>query len=173
MSLPKTMANGVSNSSAQASRSSNHRISRKAPQSWIPVITICGSVSAVIVVTCSMSLASREVMSPECSSSPVNSCLRNRLLKICRRRAFDWRTLAAVVNQKPTCRSTTPPTTVSTSSATILSTSSAVPVRIVSSMKRRLSHTISRPSTTCPIPVTMRTAMFQRMPRALCQSQTR
>ena len=75
ISLPKTMANGVSNSNAHASRSSNQRISRKAPQSLMPVINISGRVSVVTFVTCSMSLANREDTSPECSSSPVNNCL--------------------------------------------------------------------------------------------------
>ena len=99
MSLPKTMASGVSSNRVHANRSSNQRISRKAPQSWVPVITIWGSVSLQTVLICSMSLANRELTSPECSSSPVYNCRRKRLLKIVSRRALDCLTPAEVVSQ--------------------------------------------------------------------------
>ena len=52
------------------------------------------------------------------------------------------------------------PSTGSTNSSTILSTSSAVPVRMVSSMNRLLNHTISSPSTTCPMPATMDSFLY-------------
>ena len=99
MPLPKTMAMGVSNSRTHASRASNHRISRKAPQSCITVIIIWGRVSVQIVLTCSMSFASRAFTSPECMSFSVNSCRRNRLLKMRRRSVFVWRILAVVIIQ--------------------------------------------------------------------------
>ena len=170
ISLPNTMATGVSNSNAHASRASNQCINKNAPQSCIAVIAIWGRVSVHTVLTCSISFANRDVTSPECKSSPSKSCRRNRLLKKNSLSLFICRILATVVSQNPTCRNTTPPTTVTTSHTTIRNTSSTLPMRIVTSMKRLLSHTISRPSNTCPIPATMRTTILQRMPRVLCHS---
>ena len=99
ISLPKMMASGVSNSSAHASRASNHRISMNAPHSCITVMAICGMVSVQMVLTCSMSLASRDVTSPECSSCSSNSWRRNRLLNIRSRSQLVCRTSAVVVSQ--------------------------------------------------------------------------
>ena len=66
--FPRTMASGVKITSAQASHASKNRMSKKAPNSWIAVTTICGNVSATTLETESMSFERREVTSPEWSS---------------------------------------------------------------------------------------------------------
>ena len=60
----------------------------------MPVMSICGSTSVVALHTTSMSFASREATSPECSSSPLKSCRRNRLLNIRSRSMFVCRVFA-------------------------------------------------------------------------------
>ena len=55
--------------------------------------------------------------------------------------------------------------------ATIVRMSSRLPVRMVTSMNRLQSHTISSPSDTRPMPDTVRTIIFSRMPRVFCHIQ--
>lgn len=66
-----------------------------------------------------------------------------------------------------------PPIMTATMATIINRMSSEVPVRMVTSINRLQSHTISSPNATRPMPATMRTNILSRMPRVFCQSQTK
>ena len=92
-----TMVMGVKRSRIQASFLSIEYRRRNAPASWNTVISISGTEEVVVLLMTSISLAMRDVISPECKTVLLYSCLENNMLKRRRRIVLDCLMVAAVV----------------------------------------------------------------------------
>ena len=165
--FPMTIASGVMRTSAHASRLSNHLISRKAPASCIVITTTCGSCTANVSLTASMSFAILDVTSPECISLSSNKRRLNSREKRTSRSSATFFINALLARYWFSWRMPTPATTAAAISNAWIAISRIVPVMATSSMSLLLSHTTPRARTVCNNPAIMRTRIFSLMPREL------